>query len=111
MNDLTKVKETYSKKFPHYESYAKCQSRAFMAGMATFLVSGAGVYGLQELLQKKLPYGRQTFLLPTIIIASITSYSVTRLRTKACQNMWMVMEDKHSNLGSENEEQILDPKG
>ncbi|XP_076436500.1 transmembrane protein 141-like [Babylonia areolata] len=95
---LERVTEEYKEKFPHMKQYAACQSKAFMTGCFTFLAGGASVYLAQELLRTSLPYGRKYFLLPPIAFGTISAYAMTRHNTRVCQDMWLAMEEKHSDV-------------
>lgn len=95
---LGRVIEDNKERFPHMKQYAVCQSRAFMMGCFTFLAGGAMVYLGQELLRSRLPWGRQHFLLPTIFVGTLSAYGMTRHNTRLCQQMWMAMEEKHSEI-------------
>ncbi|XP_070175759.1 transmembrane protein 141-like isoform X3 [Littorina saxatilis] len=95
---LERVTEEYKEKFPHMKQYAACQSKAFMTGCFTFVAGGAMVYLTQELLRTKLPYQRQYFLLLPIAVGTISAYLITRRNTRICQDMWLAMEEKHSDV-------------
>jgi hypothetical protein len=60
----------------------------------------------QSLLKKHIPYGKNTYILLSAILATGVSYHVTKQRTKSCQAAWMAAEDKHTYFkhGSENRE-------
>ncbi|XP_046336303.1 transmembrane protein 141-like [Haliotis rufescens] len=103
-----KVPEELKEKYPHYETYAKCQSSAFMAGTFTFATATAGLYVVQELLKTRLPYAWSSFLLTSVLGGSVVSYVVTRKQTKGCQDMWMAMEDRHTALTSIDERKKME---
>jgi hypothetical protein len=62
----------------------------------------------QTLLKKHIPYGKNTYILLSAILATGISYHVTKQHTKSCQAAWMAAEDKHTyfkhSSGSETEE-------
>ncbi|GFG38664.1 hypothetical protein Cfor_01682 [Coptotermes formosanus] len=60
----------------------------------------------QTLLKKHIPYGKNTYILLSAVLATGISYQVTTQRTKSCQAAWMAAEDKHTYFkhGSETEE-------
>ncbi|XP_074655336.1 transmembrane protein 141-like [Tubulanus polymorphus] len=101
MNNLEQVAEEATKKFPHYRTYAKCQSQAFMKGILTFFAGFAGSYLAQEFVRKRRLIGgidRKVILLSSLLIGAAGSYATTRHETKNCQEMWLVLEDKYTNL-------------
>uniref|UniRef100_A0A3P9HG07 Transmembrane protein 141 n=1 Tax=Oryzias latipes TaxID=8090 RepID=A0A3P9HG07_ORYLA len=63
---LTRVDDKLAAKHPGLESYAACQSHAFMKGTGTFLLGIAGLFTLQKVIQRKLPYPLQWNLLISI---------------------------------------------
>jgi len=72
--------------------------------MASFLAFSGSFIG-QSLLKKHIPYGKNTYILLSAILATGASYHVTTQRTKSCQAAWMAAEDKHTYFkhGSETE--------
>ncbi|XP_064605494.1 uncharacterized protein LOC135470462 [Liolophura sinensis] len=108
MNNL-ESHDVYTKKYPHYKTYAQCQSRAFATSTFAMLAGTAGGYISQELLKNYLWYSRKSFLLPSILIGSCTGYIAIRHQTKICQEMWMALEDKHTSLQTA-EERIMGNK-
>ncbi|XP_025112734.1 transmembrane protein 141-like [Pomacea canaliculata] len=95
---LERTADEYKDKFPHMKTYAACQSRAFMTGVFTFVAAGATVYVAQELLKNFIPYKRTAFLILPVMVGTVSAYTITRHNTKMCQNMWMAMEEKHSDI-------------
>ncbi|XP_037547735.1 transmembrane protein 141 [Nematolebias whitei] len=89
---LRKVDDAVAAKHPGLQSYAACQSRAFMKGTGTFLLGVAGFFTVQKALQKKLPYPLQWNLLISIVASSLCSYAVTRWETQKCSDLWLMLE-------------------
>ncbi|XP_068430526.1 transmembrane protein 141 [Clinocottus analis] len=89
---LTKVDDSLAAKHPGLQSYAACQSRAFMKGTATFIFGVGSLFAFQKVLQKKLPYPLQWNLLISIMASSVGSYAVTRWETQKCTDLWMLLE-------------------
>jgi len=60
-------------------------------------------------LKKRLPYGKNSYILVSSVLAAGVSYQVTTQRTKCCQAAWMAAEDKHTYFkqGSETEDSSL----
>uniref|UniRef100_A0A3Q0SQU2 Transmembrane protein 141 n=1 Tax=Amphilophus citrinellus TaxID=61819 RepID=A0A3Q0SQU2_AMPCI len=83
---LTKVDDALAAKHPGLESYAACQSHAFMKGTGTF------VLGNTFALQRRLPYPLQWNLLISIVASSVGSYAVTRWETQKCSDLWLLLE-------------------
>lgn len=90
--------EEYKEQYPNIESYAQCQSTAFVSGIVALILGGGGTYVGQELLHKSMPWTRKAFIFPAIIVGTIVSYKVTRRKTTACQEMWMALEEKQTFL-------------
>ncbi|KAF3702001.1 Transmembrane protein 141 [Channa argus] len=89
---LTKVDDALVAKHPGLESYAACQSLAFIKGTGSFIL-GAGVFfAVQKALQRKLPYPLQWNLLISIVVSSVGSYAVTRWETQKCSDLWLLLE-------------------
>jgi len=97
-NRMGTVAEDYKEEYPGLPSYLKCQSSAFVAGTFALLMGGFGTFFTQELVAKYLPWSRKSFLLPALAVGSFASYKVTRLKTTACQEMWIAMEDGRTYL-------------
>ncbi|KAK7480270.1 hypothetical protein BaRGS_00028438 [Batillaria attramentaria] len=93
-----RVTDEYKEKYPHMKSYAACQSRAFMTGCFSFVAGGAFIFVAQELLKSHIPYNRKHILLAPIAVGTIAAYAVTRHNTRLCQQMWLAMEEKHSEV-------------
>ncbi|KAK5600101.1 hypothetical protein CRENBAI_009044 [Crenichthys baileyi] len=89
---LTKVDDAIAAKHPGLQSYAACQSHAFMKGTGSFVLGAAGLFAFQKALQKKLPYPLQWNLLISIVASSFCSYAVTRWETQKCSDLWMLLE-------------------
>ncbi|XP_055255135.1 transmembrane protein 141 isoform X2 [Moschus berezovskii] len=53
---LSRVDDTVASKHPGLGEYAACQSNAFMKGVSTFVTGTGATFGLQMLVQRKLPY-------------------------------------------------------
>jgi len=89
---LTKVDDALAAKHPGLGQYAACQSHAFMKGTGTFILGTAGLFGIQRLLQMKLPYPLQWNLLISVVASSVGSYAVTRWETQKCSDLWILLE-------------------
>ncbi|KAM4720304.1 transmembrane protein 141 [Anableps anableps] len=89
---LTKVDDAIAAKHPGLQSYAACQSHAFMKGTGSFVLGVAGFFAIQKALQKKLPYPLQWNLLISIVVSSFCSYTVTRWETQKCSDLWLLLE-------------------
>ncbi|XP_013859151.1 transmembrane protein 141 [Austrofundulus limnaeus] len=89
---LTKVDDAIAAKHPGLQSYAACQSKAFMMGTGSFLLGVVGFFALQRALQKKFPYPLQWNLLVSIVAASLGSYAITRQETQKCSDLWLMLE-------------------
>uniref|UniRef100_A0A1A7XRZ2 Transmembrane protein 141 n=1 Tax=Iconisemion striatum TaxID=60296 RepID=A0A1A7XRZ2_9TELE len=89
---IRKVDDAIAAKHPGLQSYAACQSRAFMKGTGSFILGVAGFFAIQTALQKKLPYPLQWNLFISIVASSIGSYAVTRWETQKCSDLWMLLE-------------------
>ncbi|KAK2819196.1 hypothetical protein Q5P01_024757 [Channa striata] len=89
---LTKVDDALVAKHPGLESYAACQSQAFMKGTGSFILAVAGLFAIQKALQKKLPYPLQWNLLISVVASSVGSYAVTRWETQKCSDLWLLLE-------------------
>jgi len=103
---MATVAEDYKEEYPGLPTYLQCQSSAFMFGSAALAVGGTGTYFAQELFKAYLPWKKKAFILPSIVVGSVLSYRITRLKTTACQEMWIALEDKRTyltRLGEEGE--------
>ncbi|XP_075899747.1 transmembrane protein 141 [Nelusetta ayraudi] len=89
---LSKVDDAVAAKHPGLQSYAACQSHAFMKGTGTFILGAISLFGAQKVLQKRLPYPLQWNLLVSIVASSVGSYAVTRWETQKCTDLWMFLE-------------------
>ncbi|KAG9353860.1 hypothetical protein JZ751_011984 [Albula glossodonta] len=74
------------------QQYAACQSHAFMKGTGSFILGTAGLFSIQSMLQRKLPYPLQWNLLLSIVTGSVCGYAVTRRETQKCSDLWMFLE-------------------
>ncbi|XP_053196207.1 transmembrane protein 141 [Scomber japonicus] len=89
---LTKVDDALAAKHPGLGRYAACQSKAFMKGTGSFILGTAGLFAIQKVLQKKLPYPLQWNLLISLVTSSVASYAVTRWETQKCSDLWLLLE-------------------
>lgn len=89
---ITRVDDAVAAKHPGLQSYAACQSHAFMKGTGTFILGAVGLFAAQKALQRKLPYALQWNLLISIVVSSVGSYSVTRWETQKCSDLWLFLE-------------------
>ncbi|XP_040915051.1 transmembrane protein 141 [Toxotes jaculatrix] len=89
---LSRVDDALVAKHPGLESYAACQSHAFMKGTGSFVLGAAGLVAVQRALQKKLPYPLQWSLLISVVASSVGSYAVTRWETQKCSDLWLLLE-------------------
>ncbi|KAI9524602.1 hypothetical protein NQZ68_016611 [Dissostichus eleginoides] len=89
---LTRVDDAVAARHPGLQSYAACQSGAFMKGTGTFVLGAGCLFAIQSILQKKLPYPLQWNLLVSIVGSSVGSYAVTRWETQKCADLWILME-------------------
>lgn len=89
---LTRVDDAVAAKHPGLQTYAACQSHAFMKGTGTFILGAVGLFAAQKALQRKLPYALQWNLLISVVLSSVGSYSVTRWETQKCSDLWLLLE-------------------
>lgn len=89
---LSRVDDAVAAKHPGLQTYAACQSHAFMKGTGTFILGAVGLIAAQKALQRKLPYALQWNLLISVVLSSVGSYSVTRWETQKCSDLWMLLE-------------------
>ncbi|CAN9504498.1 unnamed protein product [Ophioblennius macclurei] len=89
---LTKVDDELVAKHPGLQTYAACQSHAFMKGIGTFILGTGSLFAFQRALQTKLPYPFQWNLLISVVASSVGSYAVTRWETQKCTDLWMLLE-------------------
>ncbi|KAG8544622.1 hypothetical protein GDO81_022180 [Engystomops pustulosus] len=61
---LSRVDDTVAAKHPGLQSYAACQSQAFMKGVVSFIT----------------------------VAGSVTSYIVTKRETEKCNDLWIYLE-------------------
>ncbi|XP_058119170.1 transmembrane protein 141 [Anopheles ziemanni] len=98
MNDIRLLKDQQREKHPGFDSYIECSTRSLFTGLATFSLGFAGVYFLQQVGQRYLPYTKKGNILVAAIVSTVASYKVTSDRMRACQARWMAVEDKYSVL-------------
>uniref|UniRef100_A0A8C3FUA9 Transmembrane protein 141 n=1 Tax=Chrysemys picta bellii TaxID=8478 RepID=A0A8C3FUA9_CHRPI len=67
------------------------------AGLVLTGISAAFV--LQKLINKKLPYPLQWNVLLSVVAGSVASYTVTRVETRKCSNLWIYLETGQSPQG------------
>ncbi|CAJ1070318.1 transmembrane protein 141 [Xyrichtys novacula] len=89
---LTKVDDAIAAKHPGLESYAACQSHAFMKGTGTLAFGTAALFAIQKALQRKLPYPLQWNVLISVVVSSVGSYAVTRWESQKCSDLWLLLE-------------------
>ncbi|CAH1786620.1 unnamed protein product [Owenia fusiformis] len=110
MNDLNQVTKDAEKKFPHYGEYARCQSKAQMTGVVSFVVAGATAVILQEFGNQHIKtFFKSQWTIPPkarivapMLFGAAVAYYVTMKQSKNCQYMWMAMEGKHTALSNIN---------
>ncbi|XP_070706868.1 transmembrane protein 141 [Pempheris klunzingeri] len=89
---LTRVDDAVAAKHPGLQTYAACQSGAFMKGTGSFILGAISLFAIQKGLQRKLPYPLQWNLLISIVASSVGSYAVTRWETQKCSDLWLLLE-------------------
>ncbi|XP_077353945.1 transmembrane protein 141 [Festucalex cinctus] len=89
---LTRVDDKLVEKHPGIESYAACQSRAFMKGTGSFVLGAIGLFAIQKLLFIRLAYPLQWNLLVSIVGSSVGSYTVTRRESQKCSDLWLLLK-------------------
>jgi hypothetical protein len=52
----------------------------------------------QELVKTYLPWGKQHRFIIGLTVGIFSAYGMTRHNTKVCQQMWLAMEEKHSEI-------------
>ncbi|KAJ0013083.1 hypothetical protein NQD34_017417 [Periophthalmus magnuspinnatus] len=87
---ITRVDDAVAAKHPGLQTYAACQSHAFMKGTGTFILGATGLFAAQKALKTKLPL--QWNLLISIVLSSVASYTVTRWETQKCSDLWLLLE-------------------
>uniref|UniRef100_A0A3B4A0X4 Transmembrane protein 141 n=1 Tax=Periophthalmus magnuspinnatus TaxID=409849 RepID=A0A3B4A0X4_9GOBI len=87
---ITRVDDAVAAKHPGLQTYAACQSHAFMKGTGTFILGATGLFAAQKALKTKLPL--QWNLLISIVFSSVASYTVTRWETQKCSDLWLLLE-------------------
>ncbi|XP_053673544.1 transmembrane protein 141 [Anopheles nili] len=108
MNDIRLLKDQQREKHPGFDSYIECMSRSLFTGLATFTLGFSGVYFLQQIGQRYLPYTKKVNILVAVIVATGASYKVTSDRTRACQARWMAVEEKYSVLQESTSSEVLE---
>lgn len=63
-----------------------------MKGTGTFILGTSGLFLIQKVIQKRLPYPLQWNLLISTAASSVGSYAVTRWETMKCTDLWMLIE-------------------
>lgn len=96
MENVNELKKQQSEIHPGFGSYLECMTRALFTGLASFTLAFSGSFIGQSLLKKHLPYGKNSHILISGLLAAGVSYQVTTHRTKCCQAAWMAAEDKHT---------------
>ncbi|XP_071322369.1 transmembrane protein 141 [Trachinotus anak] len=89
---LSRVDDSVAAKHPGLQSYAACQSHAFMKGTGTFVLGATGLFAIQMALQKKCPYPLQWSVLISVVASAVGSYAVTRWETQKCSDLWLLLE-------------------
>ncbi|KAG7499461.1 hypothetical protein JOB18_039235 [Solea senegalensis] len=89
---IRRVDDALVAKHPGLESYAACQSRAFMKGTGAFVLGATGLFALQWALQRRLPYPLQWNLFISVVASSVGSYAVTRRESQKCSDLWLLLE-------------------
>uniref|UniRef100_A0A8B9WQ57 Transmembrane protein 141 n=1 Tax=Bos mutus grunniens TaxID=30521 RepID=A0A8B9WQ57_BOSMU len=89
---LSRVDDAVASKHPGLGEYAACQSNAFVKGVSTFVTGTGATFGLQMLVQRKLPYPFQWKVLLAVVAGSVASYWVTRVESQKCSNLWLFLE-------------------
>ncbi|XP_077593528.1 transmembrane protein 141 [Stigmatopora nigra] len=89
---LSRVDDNLAAKHPGLQSYAACQSHAFMKGTGTFILGAIGLFTLQKLIPKRLAYPLQWNLLISIAASSVGSYMMTSWETQKCTDLWILLE-------------------
>lgn len=92
------VAEDYKEEYPGLPTYLQCQSSAFVSGTIALFMAGTGTYFAQDMISRFLPWTKKAFILPSIAVGSVVSYKITRMKTTACQEMWIALEDKRTYL-------------
>ncbi|XP_065428365.1 transmembrane protein 141 isoform X1 [Chrysemys picta bellii] len=59
----------------------------------------SAAFVLQKLINKKLPYPLQWNVLLSVVAGSVASYTVTRVETRKCSNLWIYLETGQSPQG------------
>ncbi|XP_008294841.1 transmembrane protein 141 [Stegastes partitus] len=89
---LSKVDDAVAAKHPFLQSYAACQSFAFMKGTAAIMLGATALFTVQKALQRKLPYPLQWNVLITTVGSSALCYAVSRWEAQKCADLWMLLE-------------------
>ncbi|KAK3509048.1 hypothetical protein QTP70_018791 [Hemibagrus guttatus] len=106
---LRKVDDALVEKHPGLQQYAACQSRAFMKGTGSFIIGTISLFLAQQALQKRLKYPLQWNLLVSIVASSVFSYTVTRLETAKCTELWVLLEKGEAPDSSPTENVLRTP--
>ncbi|KAG8544619.1 hypothetical protein GDO81_022180 [Engystomops pustulosus] len=78
--------------FQGLQSYAACQSQAFMKGVVSFITGTGAALVIQSVFRKRLPYPPQWNILLSVVAGSVTSYIVTKRETEKCNDLWIYLE-------------------
>ncbi|XP_007945248.1 transmembrane protein 141 [Orycteropus afer afer] len=89
---LSRVDDAVAAKHPGLGEYAACQAGAFMRGLLAFVAGTGTAFGMQMLVHRKFPYPLQWTVLVAVATGSVASYSVTRVETQKCSNLWLFLE-------------------
>nr|CAI9707110.1 unnamed protein product [Rangifer tarandus platyrhynchus] len=89
---LSRVDDAVASKHPGLGEYAACQSNAFVKGVSTFVTGTGATFGLQMLVQRKLPCPFQWKVLVAVVAGSVASYWVTRVESQKCSDLWLFLE-------------------
>ncbi|KAM9722454.1 transmembrane protein 141 isoform 1-T1 [Dama dama] len=89
---LSRVDDAVASKHPGLGEYAACQSNAFVKGVSTFVTGTGATFGLQMLVQRRLPFPFQWKVLVAVVAGSVASYWVTRVESQKCSDLWLFLE-------------------
>ncbi|KAG7314801.1 hypothetical protein KOW79_022104 [Hemibagrus wyckioides] len=106
---LRKVDDALVDKHPGLQQYAACQSRAFMKGTGSFIIGTISLFLAQQAIPKRLKYPLKWNLLVSIVASSVFSYTVTRLETTKCTELWVLLEKGEVPDSSPTENELQTP--
>ncbi|CAN2390855.1 Transmembrane protein 141, partial [Pristimantis euphronides] len=89
---LSRVSEAVAAKHQGLQSYAACQSLAFMKGIVTFITVTGTALVIQSVFRKRLLYPLQWNILLSAVSGSAASYMMTKRETKKCTDLWIYLE-------------------